>query len=530
MTSTAPSSRPLGDHTPDDASTADDSTGDDAIPFVHHFVGGARRLQQVERWGSVSNPSSGKAAAAVPFATAGEVGEVVRDSRRAFAEWSRWSALRRARVMFRFKELIETHIDELARLISNEHGKVFLDAKGEVQRGLEVVEFACGIPHLMKGEFSDAVATGIDSYSLRQPLGVAVGITPFNFPVMVPLWMIAPAIACGCTFILKPSEKDPSAPVRLAELLVQAGAPAGVLNVVHGDKEAVEALITHPEIDAISFVGSTPIARSIYATAAEHGKRVQAMGGAKNHLVVMPDADLDQVTDALMGAAYGSAGERCMAISVAVPVGQATADALVERLSARVRALRIGPSLADGMDMGPLVTEAHRERVRGYVDLGVTEGATLVVDGRPFQQEGQAGGGGFFLGGCLFDHVTTEMRIYREEIFGPVLCVVRAASFDEALGMANDHEFGNGVSIYTRDGDAAREFVQRVQVGMVGVNVPIPVPLAFYSFGGWKASAFGDMNQHGMDGVRFYTKQKTVTSRWPTGIRAGSEFVMPTLK
>lgn len=338
------------------------------------------------------------------------------------------------------------------------------------------------------------------------------------------------AIACGNTFILKPSEKDPSAPLRLAELLIEAGAPAGVLNVVQGDKEAVEALITHPGVAAVSFVGSTPIARTIYATAASHGKRVQAMGGAKNHLVVMPDADLDQVTDALMGAAYGSAGERCMAISVAVPVGKATADALVERLTARVRNLRIGPSLAEGTEMGPLVTDMHHARVKGYVDLGVAEGATLVVDGRDYRPDAGANVNGFFLGGCLFDHVTTAMRIYQEEIFGPVLCVVRAESFDEALGMANEHEFGNGVSIYTRDGDAAREFVQRVQVGMVGVNVPIPVPLAFYSFGGWKASAFGDMNQHGMDGVRFYTKQKTVTSRWPTGIRAGSEFVMPTLK
>ncbi len=521
MTSTAP--RPASD-----ALAADGS--DDATPFVHHFIGGERRLQQVTRWGSVTNPSTGEETAAVPFASTAEVDEVVRDSRRAFEEWSSWSALRRARVMFRFKELIEKHIDELARLISSEHGKVFLDAKGEVQRGLEVVEFACGVPHLMKGEFSDAVATGIDSYSLRQPLGVAVGITPFNFPVMVPLWMLAPAVACGCTFILKPSEKDPSAPVRLAELLVEAGAPAGVLNVVHGDKEAVEALVEHPDVSAVSFVGSTPIARSIYANAARHGKRVQAMGGAKNHLVVMPDADLDQVTDALMGAAYGSAGERCMAISVAVPVGRATADALVERLTARVQALRIGPSLDEGMEMGPLVTEAHLARVRGYVDLGVDEGANLVVDGRGFTPGGDANANGYFLGGCLFDEVTTSMRIYKEEIFGPVLCVVRAASFDEALGMCNDHEFGNGVSIYTRDGDAAREFVQRVQVGMVGVNVPIPVPLAFYSFGGWKASAFGDMNQHGMDGVRFYTKLKTVTSRWPTGIRGGSEFVMPVLK
>ncbi|MCC6927804.1 MAG: CoA-acylating methylmalonate-semialdehyde dehydrogenase [Gemmatimonadaceae bacterium] len=506
------------------------SESDDAIPFVHHFVAGVRHLPAVERWGGVCDPSTGTQSAAVPFATPGDVDAAVRNSLAAFAEWGSWSALRRARVMFRFKELIEQHIDELARLISSEHGKVFLDARGEVQRGLEVVEFCCGVPHLMKGEFSDTVSTGIDSYSLRQPLGVAVGVTPFNFPVMVPLWMLAPAIASGNCFILKPSEKDPSAPVRLAELLVQAGAPPGVLNVVHGDKVAVDALITHPDVAAVSFVGSTPIARYIYGTAADHGKRVQAMGGAKNHLIVMPDADLDMAVDALMGAAYGSAGERCMAISVAVPVGAAVAEALVARLAERVRALKVGPSLADGMEMGPLVTAAHHERVSGYIALGVEEGASLVVDGRDFRVHDGAHDGGYFLGGCLFDQVTPSMRIYREEIFGPVLCVVRSESFEEALGLANSHEFGNGVSIYTRDGDTAREFVNRVQVGMVGVNIPIPVPLAYYSFGGWKASAFGDHNQHGMDGIRFYTKVKTVTSRWPKGIRAGSEFVMPTLK
>lgn len=503
---------------------------DESVPFIHHFIGGVRHLPAVERWGEVCNPSTGAQSAAVPFASREDVDAAVRNSLSAFADWGSWSALKRSRVMFRFKELLERHMDELAEIISREHGKVFLDARGEVQRGLEVVEFCCGIPHLMKGEFSDSVSTGIDSYSLRQPLGVAVGITPFNFPVMVPLWMLAPAIACGNCFVLKPSEKDPSAAVRMAELLVEAGAPAGVLNVVHGDRTAVEALITHPNVEAVSFVGSTPIAKYIYATAAEHGKRVQAMGGAKNHLIVMPDADLDQATDALMGAAYGSAGERCMAISVAVPIGEETANALVARLAERVRALKVGPSLADGMEMGPLVTAAHHERVSSYVQLGVEEGATLVVDGRGLHVTDGAHDDGYFLGGCLFDHVTSAMRIYQEEIFGPVLCVVRAATFDEALGLANSHEFGNGVSIYTRDGDAAREFVQRVQVGMVGVNVPIPVPLAFYSFGGWKASAYGDHNQHGMDGVRFYTKQKTVTSRWPKGIRAGSEFVMPTLK
>ncbi len=503
---------------------------DEATPFVHHVINGARQLTEVERWGDVCNPSTGARVAAVPFASAADVDAAVRNSLAAFAEWGSWSALKRARVMFRFKELIEAHMDELARLVASEHGKVFLDAKGEVQRGVEVVEFCCGIPHLMKGEFSDTVSTGIDSYSLRQPLGVAAGITPFNFPVMVPLWMLAPAIASGNCFVLKPSEKDPSAPVRLAELLVEAGAPPGVLNVVHGDKVTVDALITHPDVAAVSFVGSTPIAQHVYATAARHGKRVQAMGGAKNHLIVMPDADLDMAVDALMGAAYGSAGERCMAISVAVPVGEAVANALVARLAERVKALRVGPSLADGMEMGPLVTAAHHERVSGYVALGVGEGATLVVDGRGVRIADGTHDHGYFLGGCLFDHVTPEMRIYREEIFGPVLCVVRAGSFDEAIGLADAHEFGNGVSIYTRDGDTAREFVHRVQVGMVGVNVPIPVPLAFYSFGGWKASAFGDHNQHGMDGVRFYTKVKTVTQRWPKGTRSGSEFVMPTLK
>ncbi|MCC6316400.1 MAG: CoA-acylating methylmalonate-semialdehyde dehydrogenase [Gemmatimonadaceae bacterium] len=507
-------------------STADSDP--ETVPFIHHVIGGARVLQEVERWGAVFDPSTGRQSAAVPLASAADADAAVQDAHRAFLEWSAVTPLRRARVMFRFKELIEAHIDEIARLISTEHGKIFADARGEVQRGLEVVEFCCGIPHLLKGEFTESVGTGIDSWSMRQPLGVGVGITPFNFPVMVPLWMLAPAIACGNTFVIKPSEKDPSSTVRLAELLVEAGAPPGVLNVLQGDKTAVDALISHPLVQAVSFVGSTPIARYIYETCARHGKRVQAMGGAKNHLIVMPDADLDQATDGLIGAAYGSAGERCMAISVAVPVGEATANALVARLAQRVRELRIGPSLSSGIDMGPLVTAAHHERVVSYVDLGVREGADLVVDGRGCTVAGHEGG--YFLGGCLFDHVTPAMRIYQEEIFGPVLTVVRARSFDEALGLADDHAFGNGVSIYTRDGDAAREFVSRVQVGMVGVNVPIPVPLAFHSFGGWKQSAFGDMNQHGMEGVRFWTKLKTVTSRWPRGIRAGSEFTMPVMQ
>ncbi len=503
-------------------------TEDGSIPFIHHFIGGARTLTAVDRWGPVFNPSTGAQTAGVPFGSVGDVDAAVVDAQRAFPAWSALTPLRRARVMFRFREIIEARADELAELISREHGKVLADARGEVQRGLEVVEFCCGIPHLLKGEFSESVGTGIDAWSIRQPLGVCAGITPFNFPVMVSLWMLAPAIACGNTFVLKPSEKDPSAAVRLAELLIEAGAPPGVLNVVHGDKVAVDALLSHPAVSAVSFVGSTAIARHVYETAAHHGKRVQAMGGAKNHLIVMPDADLDQATDGLMGAAYGSAGERCMAISVAVAVGDETADALVARLSERVRALRVGPSMDADVDMGPLVTRAHHERVSSYVEVGVSEGATLVVDGRDLTVPGHSGG--FFLGGCLFDHVTPAMRIWREEIFGPVLCVVRAKSFDEALGLADGHPYGNGVSIYTRDGDAAREFVSRVQVGMVGVNVPIPVPMAFYSFGGWKESAFGDLNQHGMDGVRFYTRLKAITSRWPAGIRAGSEFTMPVMK
>jgi malonate-semialdehyde dehydrogenase (acetylating)/methylmalonate-semialdehyde dehydrogenase len=463
----------------------------------------------------------------VAFASADDTRDAIASAERAFGGWSTLSPVKRARVMFRYRELLEAHQDELARLIASEHGKVVSDARGELQRGMEVVEFACGIPHLLKGEYSAGVSTGVDMYAFRQPLGVVAGITPFNFPAMVPLWMLAPAIACGNTFVLKPSEKDPSCGVRLAELLVEAGAPPGVLNVLQGDAEGVETLLTDPRVQGVSFVGSTPIAQHVYATAAAAGKRVQAMGGAKNHLVVMPDADLDQVTDSLMGAAYGSAGERCMAVSVAVPVGSPTADALRERLARRVRALRVGPSAAPGVEMGPLVTAAHRDRVAGYVSLGEQEGAELVVDGRGLRIPGHESG--FFLGGSLFDGVTREMRIYREEIFGPVLSIVRARDFEDALGLCSEHEFGNGVSIFTRDGDTAREFVDRVQAGMVGVNVPIPVPLAFYSFGGWKHSAFGDLQQHGMEGVRFFTKLKTVTSRWPAGIRAGADFVMPTL-
>jgi len=493
---------------------------------LRHFIGGKKVPGTSGRFGDVYDPSTGLVASRAPYASKSEVEAAIADAAAAFPAWAAASPIARARVLFKFKALLEKHADEIAGLISAEHGKVHADAKGSLIRGAEVVEFACGIPHLLKGEFSSGVSTGVDMYSLRQPLGVVAGITPFNFPAMVPLWMSAVAVACGNTFILKPSEKDPSCPLRLAELLLEAGAPAGVLNVVLGDKEAVDTLLTDPRIQAVSFVGSTPIARHVYSTASAHGKRVQSMGGAKNHMIVMPDADLDQAADALMGAAYGSAGERCMAVAVAVPVGAATADALIERLKERLKTLRVGLPTDKDSDMGPLVTAAHRAKVLEYIDSGVKEGAKLVVDGRGVTVPGHEKG--FFLGGCLFDNVTAAMRIYKEEIFGPVLSVVRAANFEEALRLPNEHEFGNGVSIFTRDGDAAREFASRVQAGMVGVNVPIPVPLAFYSFGGWKNSAFGDANQHGADGVRFYTRVKTVTSRWPAGIRKGAQFTMPT--
>ena len=492
---------------------------------INHFIHGQAVAGRGERFGPVFNATTGEQYAQVPLASADEVREAIASAQKAFPAWAAESPLTRARVMFRYKELIERNMDELSALLSTEHGKVQSDAKGSIIRGLEVVEFACGIPHLMKGEFSPNVSGGIDLYSMRQPLGVVAGITPFNFPAMVPMWMYAIAIACGNTFVLKPSEKDPSVPVRLAELMLEAGAPEGVMNVIHGDKIAVDTILEDPTVQAVSFVGSTPIAQYVYETCARTGKRVQAMGGAKNHMIVMPDADMGQAADALMGAAYGSAGERCMAVSVAVPVGQETGDALVEALKPRVEALKVGPSLDPESEMGPLVTREHLEKVKGYVALGQEEGADLVVDGRDFSIQGYENG--HFMGGCLFDNVTADMRIYKEEIFGPVLSVVRAPDFEEALRLPSDHEFGNGVAIFTRDGDAARDFANRVQVGMVGVNVPIPVPLAFYSFGGWKSSAFGDTNQHGPDGVRFYTRMKTVTSRWPTGIRAGADFSMP---
>jgi len=497
-----------------------------STPRVPLFFAGRRQEAQSTRSAPVFNPATGAVARHVPLGNATDIEAVIADAAAAAAAWGERSAYDRSRVLFKWRELCLAQADELAAIISSEHGKVLADARGELQRGLEVVEFAVGVPHLMKGEFSDQVSRGIDMHSLRQPLGVVAAITPFNFPAMVPLWMLGPALATGNAVVLKPSERDPSAGVRLAELFVEAGGPPGVFNVLHGDAEAVNALCTDPRVQAVSFVGSTPIAQHVYETSARHGKRVQAMGGAKNHLVVLPDADLDMTVESLMGAAYGSAGERCMAISVAVVVGDDTANALVARLTDRVRALKVGDPTADGMDMGALVTAAHRDKIAGYITQGVAEGATLVVDGR--QHPAQASGG-FFLGGSLFDHVTADMTIYREEIFGPVLCVVRVASADEALALCNAHQYGNGVAIFTRNGGAAREFAHRVQIGMVGINVPIPVPLAFYSFGGWKASAFGDHNQHGMDGVRFYTKLKTVTTRWPTGADAAS-FSMPVLK
>jgi len=493
---------------------------------INHFIGGKLVEGKSGRFSPVFNPSTGEQSGNCSLATEAEVGEAIANAQEAFPGWAGTSPITRARVMFKFKELVEANLDELAALLSSEHGKVHSDAKGSVIRGLEVVEFACGIPHLLKGEFSDNVSSGIDMYSMRKPLGVVAGITPFNFPAMVPMWMFAVAIACGNTFVLKPSEKDPSLPMRLAELMLEAGAPAGVLNVINGDKVAVDTLLDDERVKAISFVGSTPIAKYVYSRAAAAGKRVQAMGGAKNHMVIMPDADMDKAADALIGAGYGSAGERCMAISVAVAVGDA-GDKLVERLTPRVQNLKVGPSAADG-DMGPLVTAEHLAKVKGYVDLGVEEGADLIVDGRELSLQGYENG--FYMGGCLFDNVKTDMRIYKEEIFGPVLSVVRADDFNQAIDMVDKHEFGNGTSIFTQNGDAARAFSNNVEVGMVGVNVPIPVPLAFHSFGGWKASAFGDHNQHGPEGVRFYTKVKTVTSRWPNSIKAGAEFVMPTHK
>lgn len=494
-----------------------------------NFINGQLVPSTSGRTAPVFNPATGKQTKQVALSSADETRNAIEAAQNAFAEWSKTPPLRRARVMFKFKELLEQHRDELAALITAEHGKVFSDAQGELTRGLEVVEFACGIPHLLKGEHSLNVGTGVDSHTLMQPLGVCAGISPFNFPMMVPMWMFPVALACGNTFVMKPSEKDPSPALRMAELLKEAGLPDGVFNVVNGDKEAVDVLLTDSRIQAVSFVGSTPIAEYIYATGSQHGKRVQALGGAKNHMVIMPDADEDQVVSALMGAAYGSAGERCMAISVAVCVGDEVADKLVARLATEIDAMKIGNGLdKDEPHMGPLVTKEHAAKVKGYIDQGVNEGATLVRDGRQFVIKGHENG--YFVGATLFDHVKQGMRIHSEEIFGPVLSVMRVNNYAEALALINQHEYGNGTAIFTRDGDTARQFCEEVQAGMVGVNVPIPVPMAFHSFGGWKRSIFGPLNVHGPDGVRFYTRMKTITTRWPTGIRVGNEFSMPTMK
>jgi malonate-semialdehyde dehydrogenase (acetylating)/methylmalonate-semialdehyde dehydrogenase len=492
---------------------AKESAVTSAARRIEHFING-KLVRGGGRTSDVFNPSTGEVTAKVALASAAEVDAAVSAAREAFGAWSKLSALKRSRFLFQFKALLEKHHDELAAIITREHGKIFSDAKGEVVRGMEVVEFACGIPHLLKGQHSDEIGGGIDNWSMRQPLGVVAGITPFNFPAMVPMWMFPVAIACGNTFVLKPSERDPSASIRIAELLKDAGLPDGVVNVVQGDKVAVDALIEHPQIAALSFVGSTPIAEYIYREATKRGKRVQALGGAKNHLVVMPDADLDHAADALLGAAYGSAGERCMAISVAVAVGK-TADKLVQKLKPRIEALKIREGMDPDAEMGPVVTAVHKAKIESYIEDGVKSGARLVVDGRGFQAPGRERG--FFLAGTLFDNVTPDMRIYKEEIFGPVLCVVRVPNFESAVELINKHEFGNGVSCYTRNGGTAREFARRVQIGMVGINVPIPVPMAWHSFGGWKRSLFGDQHIYGEEGIRFYTRYKSIMQRWPAG-------------
>ena len=494
---------------------------------IEHFIDGKILKGSSKRTAKVFNPATGEASSNVNLASSADLNKAVESAKKAFPSWSEKTPLFRARVLFKFKELIEKNYDELTKIIVSEHGKVYEDAKGSLTRGLEVVEFACGIPQLLKGEFTENVGTNVDSWSMRQPLGVVAGITPFNFPAMVPMWMFPIAIACGNSFILKPSEKDPSCSIKLAELLKEAGLPDGVFNVVNGGKETVDAILINKNIKAVSFVGSTPIAKYIYENSAKNEKRVQALGGAKNHLVVMPDCDLDEAVNGLMGAAYGSAGERCMAQSVAVAVGD-IGDELVLRLSKKAESLKVGPGMDKNSEMGPLITKEHLEKVKNYVDLGIKEGASLVVDGRNLKLQGYENG--FYMGGCLFDHVKKEMRIYKEEIFGPVLSVVRVKSFDEATKLINDHEYGNGVSIFTRDGDAGRTFANKIQVGMVGINIPIPVPMAFHSFGGWKRSLFGDSAMHGMEGIKFYTKLKTITSKWPSGIRSNAEFVMPTMK
>jgi malonate-semialdehyde dehydrogenase (acetylating)/methylmalonate-semialdehyde dehydrogenase len=495
---------------------------------IGHYIDGKHVAGKSGRFADVFNPATGEVQARVALATEAELAAAVASAKAAQPGWAATNPQRRARVFMKFVDLLNQNMDEIAEMLSREHGKTIEDAKGDVIRGLEVCEFVIGIPHLQKGEFTEGAGPGIDMYSMRQPVGIGAGITPFNFPAMIPMWMFAPAIATGNAFILKPSERDPSVPLRLAELMIEAGLPAGVLNVVNGDKAAVDAILTNSDISAVTFVGSTPIARYVYGTAAMNGKRAQCFGGAKNHMIIMPDADMDQAVNALMGAGYGSAGERCMAISVAVPVGEETANRLIEKLIPKVESLRIGPYTDDKADMGPVVTKEAQAKIKGLISRGVEEGAKLVVDGRDFKLQGYENG--FFVGGTLFDNVTPEMDIYKTEIFGPVLSVVRAKNYEDALALPMKHEYGNGTAIFTRDGDAARDFASRINIGMVGINVPVPVPLAYHSFGGWKASSFGDLNQHGPDSIKFWTRTKTITSRWPSGIKDGAEFSMPTMK
>ena len=494
---------------------------------VHHFISGAHKAGSDTRTGDIFDPGTGQVQAQVCMGTPADLDEAVQTALAAQPEWAATNPQRRARVMFRFKELLEANMDELAELLSSEHGKVIADSKGDIQRGLEVIEFACGIPHLLKGEYTQGAGPGIDIYAMRQPLGVVAGITPFNFPAMIPMWMFGIALACGNAFILKPSEKDPSVPVRLAELMLEAGAPEGILNVVQGDKTVVDAILTHDDIRAVSFVGSSDIAHYVYSTGTANGKRVQAMGGAKNHGIILPDADMDQVVADIAGAAFGSAGERCMALPVAVPVGDETANIFVERMRAEIDKLNIGVATDPDAHFGPVVTAAHRQRVENYIEMGVKEGAELVVDGRGASLQGHEEG--FFIGPSMFDRVTPDMQSYKDEIFGPVLQVVRADSLEEAARLPSEHQYGNGVALFTRNGLAAREFASKVNVGMVGINVPIPVPVAYHTFGGWKRSAFGDINQHGVEGIRFYTKTKTVTQRWPSGDVQDQSFVIPTM-
>ncbi len=495
---------------------------------LYHIIGGERVKGTSGRFADIYNPAIGEVEKKVPLANADELNAAIANAKEAQPAWGATNPQKRGRVMMKFVDLLNRDMDKLAEALSREHGKTIPDAKGDIIRGLEVAEFCIGAPQMLKGEYSEGAGPGIDMYSIRQPVGVAAGITPFNFPAMIPMWKFCPAIVCGNAFILKPSERDPSVPLMLAELMLEAGLPAGILNVVNGDKEAVDVILDHPDIAGVGFVGSTAIAEYVYSRGCANGKRVQCFGGAKNHMIVMPDADMDQVVDALIGSSYGAAGERCMAISVAVPVGKETADRLVAKLTPRVEALKIAPYTAgDDADFGPLVTKEALARVKGFVDTGVEEGATLVVDGREFSMQGYENG--YFIGGCLFDNVTKDMEIYKQEIFGPVLTIARTENYEEALDLAMTHEYGNGVAMFTRDGDTARDFASRINIGMVGVNVPIPVPLAYYTFGGWKRSGFGDLNQHGPDAFRFYTRTKTVTSRWPSGIKEGADFSIPTM-